>query len=73
MMTDNTFTPLPTRCTLQQLLEGNRGEVMPISISKMWEDGYFGPVIDGTVDSKTALSSIRNTYIAHIERKRRGQ
>lgn len=73
MMTDNTFTPLAARCTLEQLLEGNRGEVMPISIAKMWEDGCFGPVIDGTVDSKKALASIRATYIAFLERKRRGQ
>lgn len=73
MMTDNVFTPLPERCTLEQLLENSRGMVMPVSISKMWEDGYFGPVIDGMVDSKKALSSIRNTYIAHLERKRTGQ
>ena len=72
-MTDNVFTPLPTRCTLEQLLEGHRGMVMPVAISRMWEDGNFGPVVDGTVDSKKALSSIRNTWIAHIERKRRGQ
>ena len=69
-MTENTFTPLPTRCTLQQLLDGHRGMVMPISISKMWEDGNFGPVVDNMVDSKTALAVIRNTYIAHLERKR---
>ena len=69
-MTENTFTPLPKRCTLEQLLENNRGMVMPMSISKMWEDGYFGPIVDGMVDSEKALSSIRNTYIAHLERKR---
>jgi hypothetical protein len=73
MMTDNVFTPLPERCTLEQLLDNSRGMVMPMSISKMWEDGYFGPIVDGMVDSKKALSSIRNTYIANIERKRTGQ
>ena len=64
------FVPLPERCTLEQLLDNSRGMVMPMSISRMWEDGYFGPVIDGTVDSKKALAVIRNTYIAHIARKR---
>jgi len=69
MMTEY-FVPLPERCTLEQLLDNSRGMVMPISISKMWEDGNFGPVVDNMVDSKTALAVIRNTYIAHIERKR---
>lgn len=68
-MTD-VWTVLPTRCTLEQLLESSRGKVMPMSISKMWEDGYFGPIVDNMVDSEKALSVIRNTYIAHLERKR---
>ena len=69
-MNEHTFTPLAERCTLEQLLDNSRGMVMPMSISKMWEDGYFGPIVDGMVDSEKALSSIRNTYIAHLERKR---
>jgi hypothetical protein len=65
-------TPLPPRCTLQQLIDAYRNVELPKSIEQLWNENYFKKADDGTVDSKHARDVIRQFVIEMFERKLKG-
>ena len=66
------ITPLPARCTLEQLIDAYKTVELPKSIQQLHDENYFKKNEDGTIDAKYATDVIRKFVIEMINRKMKG-
>ena len=66
------ITPLPARCTLEQLIDAYKTVELPKSIQQLHDENYFKKNEDGTIDAKYATDVIRKFVIEMFERKMKG-